>query len=82
MSFLLLSATSDRPSVMVSQLNMAPEVDLALEGLAAFDAGERFVARVLATVGDEVRRLAERFAADGTFVGLLACPLSESVGMG
>lgn len=46
------------------------EVHFPLECPAAHIAGERLEARVLAAVGDEVRRLAERFAADLAFVGL------------
>lgn len=57
---------------MIGQLHMASEIYFALEGFATLDAGEGFVARVLATVGDEVRRLAERLAADGTLMGFLA----------
>lgn len=50
-----------------------PQIDLALERLVAQSAGERLVAGVLAHVGDEIRRLAERFAAHDALVRLLSC---------
>ena len=52
---------------------MAAEVDFPLEGTAAVGAGERFEARVLATVRDEIGALAERLPALLTLVGLLSC---------
>ena len=51
---------------------MPPQVHFALEGLVAESAGERFVARVLAHVGDEIGRLAKGFAAHDALVRLLA----------
>jgi len=56
----------------VLRLSVPPEVDLALERLLAQAARERLEARVLSHVGDEVRGLAEGFAAHDTFVRLLA----------
>lgn len=50
-----------------------PQVDLALERLVAQAASERLVTGVLAHVGDEIRRLAERFAAHDALVRLLSC---------
>jgi len=51
---------------------MAPQVDLALKRpLLADMARERLEAGVFATVGDEVRRLAERLAALTTRVRFL-----------
>ena len=50
-----------------------PQVDLALERLVAEAARERLVPGVLAHVGDEIRRLAERFAAHDALVRFLAC---------
>ena len=49
------------------------QVHLALEGFVAQAARERFVAGVLAHVGDQVGRLAERLAAHDTLVRLLSC---------
>lgn len=50
-----------------------PQVDLALEGLVAKSAGERFVTGVLTHVGDQIGRLAEGFAAHDALVRLLTC---------
>ena len=58
---------------LVLRVLVPPEVDFSLEGAVARVAGERFVAGVLAHVRDQVRRLAERLAADAALVGLLAC---------
>lgn len=56
----------------VLRLAVPPEVDLALERLLAQAARERLEARVLSHVGDEVRGLAEGFAAHDTLVRFLA----------
>lgn len=56
----------------VLRLAVPPQVDLALERLLAQAARERLEARVLSHVGDEVRGLAEGFAAHHAFVRLLA----------
>lgn len=56
--------------VVVLTLTVPPQVDLALEGLFAEAAGERFVSRVLPHVGDQVGALAERFRANNALVGL------------
>ena len=53
--------------------DVASQVDFALEATATFLTGERLETAVLATVCDEVRRLAERLPALQTFVRLLAC---------
>ena len=55
------------------RLAVAAQVDLALERASALVARERLVARVLARVRDQVRRLAERLAANGALVRLLSC---------
>ncbi len=57
---------------------MASQVDLALERFVAQAAGERLVAGVLAHVRDQVRRLAERFAAHDALVRLLTCAPSDA----
>jgi len=57
----------------VLTVNVASQIDFALKRPVLTDvAGERLESRVLATVGDEVRRLAERFAALTTRVRFLA----------
>ena len=54
-------------------LAVATQVHLTLEGLLAQPAREWLVASVLPHMGDEVRRLREGLAADGTLVRLLTC---------
>lgn len=56
-----------------------PQVDLALERLVAQAASERLVAGVLAHVGDEIGRLAERFAAHNALVRLLSCYFNKQL---
>ncbi len=56
----------------VLSLLVATEVDLPLERPAAEVAAERLEPGVLPAVGDEVRRLAERLAADRALVGLFS----------
>lgn len=60
---------------LVLRLEVAPEVDFALEALAAAALGarERLVARVLPRVSDQVAALTERLAAHTALVRLLAC---------
>lgn len=70
----------DGPDFGVLRLFMPAEVDLPLEGPTADVAGERLEARVLATVRDEVGRLAERLSAHGAFVWLLACEKNKTDG--
>jgi hypothetical protein len=53
----------DGPNLRVLGLLVSPEVDLPLKGPSAEVAGEGFEARVLPTVGDQVRALAEGFTA-------------------
>lgn len=52
-------------------LAVSAEVDFPLEGLVAEATREGFVARVLTHVRDEVRRLAEGFAAHDALVRFL-----------
>lgn len=56
----------------VLTLPVAPQIHLPLERLLAETAAEGLVAGVFAHVRDQVRRLAERFAADDALVRLLA----------
>lgn len=50
-------------SIAASRLLVALQIHPALEAVLAAGAAERSVAAVLSTVGDEVRALAEGFAA-------------------
>lgn len=54
-------------------LHMSAQVNLPLESTATGLTGEWFEPGVLATVGDQVGRLAERFPTFSTFVGLFSC---------
>jgi hypothetical protein len=54
-------------------LFVPPQIHLPLEGSPAEVARERLEPSVLPRVGDEVRRLTERLAADGTLVRLFPC---------
>ena len=67
-----MAAGADRPDVAVLSLLVSPQVDLPLESSAAEITGERFVARVLPGVSDQVAALTEGFPAHHTLVGLLA----------
>uniref|UniRef100_A0A2S2QJZ5 Uncharacterized protein n=1 Tax=Sipha flava TaxID=143950 RepID=A0A2S2QJZ5_9HEMI len=58
-----------RPGVLA--LTMPAQVHLALERFVAQAARERFVARVLAQVRDQIGRLAERLATHHAFVRFL-----------
>lgn len=61
------------PQISMLGFPMPSEVHLPLESASAQVAGEGLEAGVLPGVGDEVRALAERFAAHLAFVGFLTC---------
>jgi len=65
------------PEVGVLRLLVPAEIDFALKGAAAQVARERLVPRVLAAVRDQIRRLAERFAAHLTLVRFFSCKPTE-----
>ena len=67
-----MTAGAERPHVAVLSLLVSPQVDLPLESSAAEITGERFVARVLPGVGDQVAALTERLPAHDTLVRLLS----------
>ena len=54
-------------------IGVTPQINAALERPQTRDAAERPQTGVLATVSDEVRRLAERLAALTTHVRLFTC---------
>lgn len=56
------------PKISVLRFLVSAEIDFALKGSTAQVARERLVPRVLPAVRDQIRRLAERFAAYLTFV--------------
>lgn len=57
----------------VLRLTVSAQVHLPLEGFLAEAAREGLVAGVFSHMGDQVRRLAERFTAYDTLVRLLTC---------
>lgn len=57
----------------VLTFTMSPQINFALESSTAVIAGERFVARVLPGVSDQVRGLAESLATHCALVRLLTC---------
>lgn len=71
------SASASFESVL--RLLVSPQVHLPLEAFPAEVTAERFEARVLPAVRDEIGALTEGLPAHLTFVRLLACSREETV---